>query len=179
MGLTCYVVGCAVGDEVFEADHTSDTCAVTPALAKVQNTKRGREHSQRPERKQKHQRKLLLRVQAQILQLPHRQQHDDKVLKDAEPRSRVHKRLRVRARPVDRVVPDRSDGHALKCDDEDEGDGVRDHPGYADLDDEAEFLAREDAQEEEEDGEFREGLNDHVENLRDVVELRPSVCVPG
>lgn len=72
---------------------------------------------------------------------------------------------------MDRVVPDRSDGHALKRDDEDEGDGVRDHPGYADLDDEAEFLAREDAQEEEEDGEFREGLHDHVEDLGDVVEL--------
>ena len=45
------------------------------------------------------------------------------------------------------------------------------HPGYADLDDETEFLGREDAQEEEEDGEFGEGLDDYVEDLGDVVEL--------
>jgi hypothetical protein len=169
--LTCYINGCAVGDEVFEADHTGDARAITPTLAKPQRHDRDGVDSQRPQRKQKHQRKLLLRIQAQILQLPNRQQHNHKVLKNTKPGRRIHKRLRVRAPPPDGVVPHRLHGHALQDDDEAEGERVARHPGDADFDDETEFLGREDAQEEEEDGEFGEGLDDDVEDLGDVVEL--------
>lgn len=69
------------------------------------------------------------------------------------------------------MVPHRLHGHALQGYDEAEGEGVADHPGYADSDDETEFLGWEDAEEEEEDGEFGEGLDDDVEDLGDVVEL--------
>lgn len=69
------------------------------------------------------------------------------------------------------MIPHRLDGHALEGDDHPEGKGVADHPGYGDLDDEAEAVGGEDAEEEEEDGEFGEGLDDDIEDLGDVVEL--------
>ena len=68
-------------------------------------------------------------------------------------------------------VPDGVDGRALEGDDEDEGDCVADHPAYGDVREEPEPLAREDAEVEEEDRELRQGLQDDVEDLGDVVEL--------
>jgi hypothetical protein len=75
---------------------------------------------------------------------------------------------------MNRAIPERLNWQALDSDAESEGDRVAGHPSHGYFNHEAKMGSGEDAEVQEEDGEFGDILNESVEDLTNIVELKTS-----
>jgi len=122
---------------------------------------------------------FLPQIQLQSFQLPDRQEHDPKVLKNADSRCWVHESLRIKTLPWYRGIPIRIDRHTLEWDDYDEGNSLCDDPHHCYVCYKPKAFVEEYSEVEEENRDFCQWLEDEVKDLGDIIELFESVCAVG
>lgn len=126
-------------------------------------------NSQTPKRKNKQKRNLLPHPHIKTPQLMNGQNHNNNILRDRKPRSNIRQYVDINTTSLrDERIPQRIDGDALEDDSEEERESVGALYEHGDFDDCAEAGSWEEAQEEEEDGEFGDVLYKDVEYFGDV-----------
>jgi len=150
---TCLVNGVAIGCDVFDSDDTRDACEGSQSEHETQGNS-------------------FPTAQIQPLQLKNWKKHDREVLKYTKSCPSIDQSLGIDALSDNFSIPYGAHGDTLEGDDEEEGGAVTDHENHEYLTNKSESLAGEYTEVEQEDGHFGEGLNDNIEKLHSIKDLK-------